>query len=97
MRGNPSELSPKEAQAILPQLRENVGRELLLCGELRRVTDAPRLVEKPKALLYRLYSLNEFPDDAPEDDPENYDAIAVEEAYGEKRYELDGDDCVWKE
>ena len=66
-------------------------------GELHKVTAALCLVEKPQALLYRLYSLTEFPDEIPEDDPENYDTIAVEEMYGEKCYELDGDDCIWKE
>jgi len=54
-------------------------------------------VKRPKVLLYRFYSLAEFPDEVPEDDSENYDTITVEEMYGGKSYEAEGDDCIWKE
>ena len=55
------------------------------------------LVKRPKVLLYRFYSLAEFPDEVPEDDSENYDTITVEEMYGGSAYEAEGDDCIWKE
>ena len=89
--------SPSETIEILPQFSEQIGKDFFLCGELHRVTDLVCLVKRPKVLLYRFYSLAEFPDEVPEDDSENYDTITVEEMYGGSAYEAEGDDCIWKE
>ena len=53
--------------------------------------------EETEGASYRFYSLAEFPDEVSEDNPKNYDTITVEEMYGGKSYEAEGDDCIWKE